>query len=510
MWKATLLTCAVLLAAGLFANGTLAEEEPKRGGTLRIGHGFEIQGFDPFTIATPNLATTSAGSLIWPRTYQPTGDGKWEPRGVTKRTIADDGLSSRWHLRKDMKFSNGEPFTAQAIVDHWNRLLDPTRNQAFAKYISMVKKIVVIDEFTTDTQYNYPYPPAYLSGRTNSFLNSVGPVGYAEKMGLELNRKPIGPGPYMISEWKQGSSMTLVRNSYYHLKDRQYLDKIIFKQIPNREARMNALRAGDIDIAYNMNEKQVKAAEKEGNFQIKRFSGSGGSIAVMNTSRPPFDDVRVRRAMAYAVDRKIVNKVIFQGQRAMATDFWGKGSSWHCKNVDYPEYDPEKAKALLKGYGKPVKITLTTSNSDLGLLAGQLYQSFWKKVGIEVDFRQLQVGPQYIGAVWYGNYDIAFWRVADLIDPDYQVYTPFHSTSGGNVTKISNPAIDAALTKGRQSRDVALRKQAYCEFMSEMIKEMPVLLSGRSTYFVIARKGVMNLPMMHQGVFRAAEVWLKD
>jgi len=494
----------------MLGSSVQAAETPKRGGVLRIGHSTQVQGFDPFTISRPNAATGSVSSLMWQRSYQPTWNGKWLPFTTVKRTISDDGLSARWQIRKDLKFSTGEPVTAHAIAAHWTRMLDPSRNFAFAKYLSMVKEIVAIDDHTYETRYNYPYPPSYLAGRTNTFLGQVMPPDYVEKMGRDVNREPIGTGPYMIADWQESSTVTLVRNPHYWDTSKQYVDKIVFKQIPNMQARMNALKAGDIDVAVGMLEKQAAAAKKEGEFDVLVYPASGASVTYMNTAKAPMDDVRVRRAIAHAVDRAVVKKVIYSGQREMATDLFGPTTEWHCTDVGYPEYDPEKAKALLKEYGKPVKFTLTTSTTAIGLLAAQLYQSFWQKVGMEVEFRQVQVGPQYIGEVVRGQYDLAFWRVADLIDPDYQVYTPFFSTSGGNFTKTKNAAIDKALTAGRRSRDIAKRRQAYCDFMKEMNRHMPILLGGRATYFVIARKGVMNLPMMHQGYFRAAEVWLND
>ena len=170
----------------------------------------------------------------------------------------------------------------------------------------------------------------------------------------------------------------------------------------------------------------------------------------------------------------------------------------------------EKAKALLADYGKPVKLTLTTSITAIGQLAAQVYQSFWKKAGIEVDFRQVQVGPQYIGEVVRGDYDLAFWRIPDLADPDFQVYAPFHSSSGANFTKTDNKKIDEALETGRRSLEFATRKQAYCDFTKEMTSHMSFLFGGHNTYFVLAAKAVRNLPPLRQGYFRAAEVWLDN
>ena len=133
----------------------------------------------------------------------------------------------------------------------------------------------------------------------------------------------------------------------------------------------------------------------------------------------------------------------------------------------------------------------------------------WKKAGMDVSFRQVQVGPQYIGEVVRGNYDLAFWRIADLADPDTQVYKVFHSSSRGNFTRIKDKDIDKALDKGRHSLDEKVRQKAYCDFQRALSAKMPILFTGQTTYHVIARKEVMNIPDQNNAVFRPAEVWLK-
>ena len=161
----------------------------------------------------------------------------------------------------------------------------------------------------------------------------------------------------------------------------------------------------------------------------------------------------MRQALAYALDRNVELKVAFNGVGQLATSFWGPGSEWNCPDVGYPEYDPEKAKALLKDYGKPVKVVLQSRPTPTLTIPAQLYQSFWQKVGIETEIRNIEGGPSYINPVLRGDYQIAFWEVADVPDPDFQVYQAFFSKSGGNITRINDPKLDEAIETGRRSLD---------------------------------------------------------
>ena len=133
-------------------------------------------------------------------------------------------------------------------------------------------------------------------------------------------------------------------------------------------------------------------------------------------------------------------------------------------------------------------------------IPAQLYQSFWQKVGIETEIKNIQGGPSYINPVLRGDYQIAWWEVPDLTDPDFQVYQPFYSKSGGNATSINDPKLDEALETGRRSLDSDVRKQAYCDFSKEMAKQMPIMLRIQTIYFAITQPRVHNIPLMRRGV----------
>jgi ABC-type transport system substrate-binding protein len=238
------------------------------------------------------------------------------------------------------------------------------------------------------------------------------------------------------------------------------------------------------------------------------YTGTGAYTVNINTSSPPLDDVRVRQALAYALDRNVELKVAFDGVGQLATSFWGPGSQWNCPDVGYPEYDPEKARALLKDYGKPVKVVLQAQPTPTMTVPAQLYQSFWQKVGIETEIKNLQGGPSYIQPVLRGDYQMALWEVADVPDPDFQAYQAFFSKSGGNITRINDSRLDEAIETGRRSLDINVRKKAYCDFSKEMAKQMPILLRTQSIYFAITQPRVHDIPPLRRGVVRLNEVWV--
>jgi ABC-type transport system substrate-binding protein len=203
----------------------------------------------------------------------------------------------------------------------------------------------------------------------------------------------------------------------------------------------------------------------------------------------------------------VVNKVIFAGEGDMAKSFWGPESAWDCGDAGYPEYDPAKSRALLAEYGKPVTIRLQTTPAPIAVLLAQLYQSFWKKVGVETEIQQVQNGPAYFGPVVSGKFMASLWNLPDLPDPDRQVYSTFHSGSEANFTRTNDPALDDALERGRVTLDPALRKEAYCDFAREFNKYIPALLTAHNTYYAIANRKLRGFHHLTFGRIWPAEGW---
>jgi ABC-type transport system substrate-binding protein len=485
-----------------------AEPAPRDGGSLIMATSAQVQGFDPLTTRAANRETTMAGALIFSKFFTLDEQGKRVPDLATSLDSSPDGLTWRLTLRPGLKFSNGAPYTARDVAHHFQRILDPSKNQAFAAALGALKEAVAIDDTTVEFRLGYPWAPFPTFFSADSFLFWTMPAEHEDSAGPDLNRRPIGAGPYRMTEWKQDDSITFEKNPNYYNPKAQHLDRIVIRFLPDPTARFTAVKTGDIDIFYEPLGKQVIEARNDNTLKVVETTGTGAYTLNINTSSPPLDDVRVRQALAYALDRNVELKVAFNGVGQLATSFWGPGSEWNCPDVGYPEYDPEKAKALLKDYGKPVKVVLQSRPTPTLTIPAQLYQSFWQKVGIETEIRNIEGGPSYINPVLRGDYQIAFWEVADVPDPDFQVYQAFFSKSGGNITRINDSRLDEAIETGRRSLDIDVRRQAYCDVAKEMAKQMPIMLRIQSIYSAITQARVHNIPPLRRGVVRLNEVWV--
>jgi ABC-type transport system substrate-binding protein len=479
-----LVALTIVLGIASAATTGAGAADPKRGGTLTIGTAEQVLGFDIVTTKTSTFVNSMVGGMVFGTFYGLDEHGQQYPSEALSAQASEDGLTWRVKLRPGMRFSDGSPYDAGAIAKHWVHMLDSSRNQAFAQYVTAYKEVIAIDPVTLEFRMNHPWGGFAPTLSYNTPIFWVMPPQHEASAGPELNRKPIGAGPYMLEEWNQDGGMVLVRNPQYWNADAQHFDKIIIKYIPDENSRYAAVKNGDVDITGGTLQ-QVQDARKNPALQVVRQEATGAFDLIFNTTTAPLDDVRVRQALAYATDRNAYKKVIMSDEGEMANSFWGKGSPWHC-DVEYPEYDPAKAQSLLKEYDKPVKISLQVPASPIGVLIGELYQSFWKKVGVETELVQLQIGPAYIGPVFAGKFQAVLWDVPDLPDPDRQVHPVFRSGSGANVTKTNDPVLDDALDRGRFTMDTQARKTAYCDFAREFNRYLPALLRDRHIYYAIA------------------------
>ena len=482
--------------------------EPRDGGSVIMATRAQVQGFDPLTTRTANRETTMAGALVFSSFFTLDDKGERVPDLATSLDRSPDGLTWRLTLRPGVKFSNGAPYSARDVAHHFQRILDPTKNQTFAAALGALREAVAIDDTTVEFRLAYPWAAFPSLFSVDNFLFWVMPSEHEDGAGPDLNRRPVGAGPYVMTEWKQDDSIAFEKNPNYWNPKAQHLDRIVIRFLPDPTARFTAVKTGDIDIFYEPLGKQVIEARNDNTLKVVETTGTGAYTLNINTSSPPLDDVRVRQALAYALDRNVDLKVAFNGVGKLATSFWGPDSLWNCPDVGYPEFDPEKARALLKDYGKPVKVVLQSQPTPTLTIPAQLYQSFWQKVGIETEIKNIQGGPPYINPVLRGDYQLAFWEVADVPDPDFQVYQAFFSTSGGNITRISDSRLDEAIETGRRSLDPNVRKKAYCDAAKEMALQMPILLRVQSIYSAITQARVHDIPPLRRGVVRLNEVWV--
>ena len=253
---------------------------------------------------------------------------------------------------------------------------------------------------------------------------------------------------------------------------------------------------------------QVQDARKNPALQVIKEQGTGAFNVQFNTSVPPLNDVRVRQALAYAIDRAAERKVIYSDEAEMATSLWGKGSPWHCDNAVYPDYDPAKAQSLLKDYGKPVKLTLqvpalSNRSSHRRALSELVEESRCRD--------RDRAGPDWTRPIsarsLRENTKLSFGicRICPILTSKSM---PCCIPAAGPTSVASmTPCLDAALERGRVSMDPAVRKSAYCDVAKEMNKFVPVLLRNQHDYYAMANAKLRGVTHLRFGRFWPAEAW---
>ena len=505
-FRSKLIIVGLLLFFG-FISELLAE---KRGGTLRVAMNRTFNGFDTATSPTVFPTKLNVQRAIYEDLFSLDKNGKIIPILGTSLEISSDQKLFRVTLRKGEKFSNGEPFTARAFVDHFKRAMKATMVNFIKGQIGPVKDVVAVDSHTVEFRMSRPHAgfKAALTGPFQFFW--VNAPEHAKNMGPFVTKLPVGTGPYMLDDWEQGVKLTLVRNPNYRYPENQYLDKIVMPLVSREEARFNALKSGDIDLYITNSGKIAKQAEKDPGIEVFGQVDQGSGIVALDTSKPPLDDLRVRKALAYAVDRKVEVQAALGGVGGiLATDWFGPKSKWYCGGkTNYPEYNPAKAKELLKSYGKPVKFKLAVLTFPVFLTGAQVYQSFWKRAGIEVELDPRPPGASWVLPLLRGGFQSFFLGIGGALDPGFQAQN-LHSNSGGNFFKFHNPEVDKALERTYPPYDnQAKRKAAFCDYVRTVIKHQPFLLRYHNTFYSVSKKYVKGPKKPVFKMSRLHEMWL--
>ena len=380
-----------LVAAFASFSSVRAAQAQKSGGGITVGLELDIPGFDPLKVGVfDTSAETAAAAIFDTLTYL---DDKGEPQGKlsVSWTHSDDYKTWTFKLREGVKFQDGTPFNAQAVKENFDRQKDPANKCRCAFYIAFVHDVQAVDDLTLVYHLNDPSVnlPALVSPPTsNNVVQS--PTAWKTK-GDDYSRNPVGTGPYILKSWTAGDRMVLERNPDYWNKGHPYLDRIVLKPLPDAQSRFASLQSGEADIVWDdeYDADNIMKAQKDPKLAVHSYTGSGAQVYAFNTKTPPFDDVRVRQALVMAIDRKKMSQAITNGLSKPASNPYGDGSWVKCKDDGALPYDLEKAKALIKDYGKPVEFKMIVTATPRGRTVGQVFQQFWKQAGADMEIEQI-------------------------------------------------------------------------------------------------------------------------
>jgi peptide/nickel transport system substrate-binding protein len=467
------LILAVALALLLPLQATA--QTPKRGGTLVVGMSQDLPGLDPHP--STSTITYQVLSLVYQGLVDFDRDLKIRPVLAESWTTSADGRTWTFKLRKGVKFHNGRPLTAADVKFSLDRILDPKTAARGKGSLGIIESVQVVDPQTVRV---------HLTRASGAFLSRIAGT-YQAILPPEAVQgpafKPIGTGPFQLTEWKTNERVELKRFDGYWEAGLPYLDALTLKPVPDGTVRLTALKTGDagfIQLIPLESLAELQAAPSK-DYVVSTVKGGGGfSAIILNSRKPPFNDVRVRRAVALATDKKEVGLGVWRGFAQPVNQWMPPGTPWFF-NVPDRKVDVEQAKKLLAeaGIAKGTKLTHTVGQVANLVPAAQVFQAQLTRIGIDLQLEVLD-WPAYIKRQRAMDFTSTNTNFFPKVDPDDAYYRYFHSKGGANELSggYANPAADKLLEDGEATVDPAKRAEAYRRLVELLEDEVPVVTTG--------------------------------
>jgi len=380
----------LVLALGLFfASSPALAETPVRGGSLIVCQNAEPPGLDP----TINVAA-AIDRVVWSNIIETLvgvdGEGKYGPCLAESWEISPDGKVYLFHLQKGVKYHNGEPFNAE--VAKWN--LDRARAEKTTNsnptYFRGIETTEALDERTLKVTLKEPdalFIPHMAEGDA-----SMLPM----KAYQEVKAHPIGTGPFRFVKWVKGDRIEMERFKDYWNAELPYLDQVTFRFIPDASAQVAALKAGDIDVVLQVADAQsARQLVEDKRFKVHNGTTNTEVILATNNKAKPFDNLKVRQAVAHAIDRQMIIDLAMSGFGTPIGSFWPPATPYYVDLTGTYPYDPEKAKKLLAEAGFPNgfdAVLKVVPRYPYTVRCGQVIADLFGKVGIRLKLENIEWG----------------------------------------------------------------------------------------------------------------------
>jgi peptide/nickel transport system substrate-binding protein len=447
-----------------------------------------------------------------------------EPGLAESWQASEDGLTYTFHLRKGIKFHDGTPFTAPNYIKTIKRLLDKSDPDSIFNtgpvegYIDDtygdVTSYTAPDDYTVVFKFKESSAP--FTTNLAMVWNGVVSPEAVHKYGKDFRNHPVGTGPFIFKEWRPNDQIVLDANPDYW-GGKPKVDHLIFKEIPEAQAALLAIKRGDVHIMGDVGSQIIPAARQDSNLVIVTQPGLAVSGVGMPWGVKPFDNQKVRQALNYAIDRDALDKTLFQGLATPMTSplpeaEWGFDPSLK----GYP-YDPAKAKELLKEAGFPngFKTELLTYNSPRGYnSAGPnlavAIQGMLQKVGVEASVRQSEMGA-YLAEIrnkekQFPNMFMVGWT-GDNGDPDNFLYELFGSANipVTNTPRYKNPEVDKILVEAQHEPNHDKRVALYKTAQKMILDDAPWIFVNSLTQARVIRKEVKGFQLNPTQMFFGME-----
>ncbi|WP_097027856.1 glutathione ABC transporter substrate-binding protein [Clostridium peptidivorans] len=456
--------------------------------SLVVATAYDAKSLDPHVVndvASSNVMTQIYGTLV-----------QMNEKNEVVPMLADsfsqlDELTYEFKLKKGVKFHNGEEMKASDVKFS----LERAAKSALVSHIFGdidTSSFKMPDDYTISFKTKAP-SSGFLAGLTHcggSILSEKAVTAAGEKYAMS----PVGTGPFKFVSWTKGDRVELERfNDFYG--DKPKFSKMTIRVIPEPTNRAIELESGGVDIAYEISSNDIKRIEENEKLQIARIIDNSTQYLGFNNQKKPFNDVKVRQAISYALNTKSIVETVWRGVGKVAVGPIGPNVLYSDKSLQVHEYNVQKAKELLKeaGYEKGFKTTIWTNEKKERVDMATIMQSQLKEVGIDAEIKILEWGA-YLDGLSKGEHDmfIIGWT-CQTPDPDLAVYAPLHSSkagTGGNYSFFKNAKVDELIMKGRVMKNSPEREEIYKEIQKEVKEQAPWVFLSNGEQVVGTSKSV--------------------
>jgi peptide/nickel transport system substrate-binding protein len=473
---------------------------PKKGGTLILARSGEVTNLDPHKV--PAFTSARVFELVYSYLMRLDENLGVQPDlAEAMPTTSSDGKTVTVKLRSGVKFHNGDPLTSADVKYTFDRIIDTKTSAVARSFFADVDTITAPDPVTV--VFNLKNPNAALL----AYMAHPNTGIVAKKIGeanADLSKKEtaIGSGPFKLVEWVPDNFMRFEANKDYYVSGQPYLDGIRINVVPDESSLAAALRTKAADMAIVTDPKVARTLRTETGITLDSKPSLSYNLLFLNTKRKPFDNVKVRQAVAYAIDRKAIIDAVAFGEGEVAGPIAPALANYALPTSQYPLYtrDVAKAKQLLQeANAGPYSFTILTSTTEpaYGKDIAQLVQAQLGEAGITVTIQTTEL-TQYVDRWLKADFDMATGLNGGGPDPDFYLYRYF--TDDGNlnfVTSYKNPTSSDAIKTARATTDVAKRKDLYTTAQKELVNGVPFiwLYVGRDYSATLpTTKGFTHLP----------------
>jgi peptide/nickel transport system substrate-binding protein len=445
-----------------------------------------------------------------------------EPALATSWEVASDGRSITFHLRHDVRFHDGTPMDADAVVFSFDRQRDvghPHHERDFAYWESTyrnIQRIEKLDEYTIRILIDRPYAP-FLANLAMFPASIVSPQA-VRRWGSAFARHPVGTGPFALVEWVPGDRIVLRRNPDYW-EGPPRLARLVYRAIAGDEERLAALESGAIDVAYELAPKDLGYVALHPDLQLLRMAANNVCYLAMNVTRPPFDDLRVRQAVNHAINKALITRLLYQSlatpaQGPLPPILWG-----YEPDVPRYPYAPDRARDLLEAARprlarRPRFYVTSTPRPYLpapervaAVIARNLHD-----IGLDVEL-VVQAHQAHLTSIARGEHDLCLsgWT-GDNGDPDNFLYTLFDrdNTYGEHAANLSfyrSGEVHGLLASAQESSDLKQRERLYSRVQRLIAADAPCVPLAHAEVAVGVRRDLQGLELHPSAMVSYRRAW---